>query len=59
MRNEIKIPQVINSSIYTPNKIGKKERICINCNLPAKKCGLNCKRYKSELKKLKEQQNER
>ena len=50
-----------------PNSMGEirieffptpEQKICLNCPLPAKKCNGNCKRYKEELKKLKEKSKE-
>ena len=35
-------------------KVGEEERICVNCDLPAKKCNGECKRYYEEIKKLKQ-----
>ena len=34
-------------------KVGEEEDICVSCNLPAKKCNGDCKRYKEEMEKLK------
>ena len=39
-------------------KVGKKESICTDCNLPVKKCNGDCKRFKEEMKKLKKKQKE-
>ena len=58
---DINIPYIPSglSSSYLINA-GTKESICLDCDLPAKKCrGLRCKRYKEELKKInKEKGNE-
>ena len=29
-------------------------RICMSCDLSSKKCGINCERYKEEIKRIKE-----
>ena len=39
---------------YLVFEVGEEESICVNCNLPAEKCNGECKRYRAEMKKLRE-----
>ena len=41
------------STLYVPINSSEEARICLECPLPAEKCGMNkCKRYKEEKAKL-------
>lgn len=39
-------------------KVGEEESICTDCNLPVKKCNGDCKRFREEMKKLKNKKKE-
>ncbi len=45
------------SSLYYPTHPSKKALICLNCSLKTCK-PKNCERYRSEVKKLKEEQKQ-
>ena len=45
------------SSFYVPLKPSPEAQICLSCD--NEKCNGDCKRFREELKKLKEQENER